>query len=267
MSEKIALVLSGGGSKGAIDVGLYQAINELGMKVDFIVGTSIGAVNGAFIASGVPPAEVAALWRNLKTSDLYGFNWENLWKFFKADSLYDHYRFRGFLERYLPVETFEELKTPLIVPCTNFQTGQPLYVRMGNLVDALMASTAMPGIFPPQTCQGYQLVDGAVTENVPLEVAVNEGATTILTMQYNCCTPSDRPVHGLLKILTRAFSIALDRKTMCDIRQYGSKARLIVMEPAFGLNIDLLDFRHSQILMEKAYTFSKEFLAREIGKS
>ncbi|MBI3605533.1 MAG: patatin-like phospholipase family protein [Nitrospirae bacterium] len=266
MSEKIALVLSGGGSKGAIEVGFYQALVERGIKIDFIVGSSIGAVNGAFIASGVSPEAVAALWRNLNIHDLYGFNWENLWKFFRSNSLYDHRRFRRFLERHLPVRNFEELKIPLIVPCTNFQTGDPIYIRQGDLLDALMASVAMPGIFPPQMCHGYQLVDGAVAENMPLEMAVSEGATLILAMQYNCCKGSNGPVQGLLKILSRAFSIALDRKTLCDVRHYQSKAKLIILEPPFGLNIDLLDFRYSGQLIEKSYQFAKDILSKEMDR-
>ena len=265
MSEKIALVLSGGGSKGAIDVGLYRALTEQGIKIDFVVGSSIGAVNGAFIASGISPAELADMWRDLKVRNLYGFNWENLWKFFRSDSLYDHRRFRRFLEQYLPIQTFEELKIPLIVTCTNLQTGEPVYIRRGNLLDTLMASVAMPGLFPPQTCHGAQLVDGSVSEDVPLEVAVSEGATTILAMQYNCCPRSDGPLHGLRKILGRAFSIALDRKTISDIRHFRSRSRLIILEPTFGLDIDLLDFRHTDLLIEKAYEFAKVTLEKEFA--
>lgn len=263
MNEKTALVLSGGGSKGAVEVGLYQALVDKGIKIDFVVGSSIGAINGAFIASGVPPRELADLWRNFKVHELYGFNWENLWKFFWSDSLYDHSRFRRFLERHLPVYTFEELKIPLIVPCTNIQTGAPVYIREGKLLDALMASIAIPGIFPPQMHNGYQLVDGAVTENVPLEVSVLEGATKILLMHYNGCTQPVRPVHGLVKLLSRTFSIAMDRKTISDTRYYRSKTKLFIMEPTLGLDIHHLDFRHSASLIEKGYLFAMEFLDKE----
>jgi NTE family protein len=263
MNEKTALVLSGGGSKGAVEAGLYQALVDKGIKIDFIVGTSIGAVNGAFIASGVPPRKLADLWRNFKVHELYGFNWENLWKFFRSDSLYDHRRFRRFLERHLSVYTFEELKIPLIVPCTNIQTGEPVYIREGKLLDPLMASIALPGIFPPQMYNGYQLVDGGVTENVPLEVSVLEGATNILVMHYNCCTQPVRPVHGLANLLSRTFSIALDRKTISDTRYFRSKAKLFMMEPTFGQDIHHLDFRHSELLIEKGYLFAMEFLDKE----
>jgi len=265
MNEKIALVLCGGGSKGAIEVGLYRSLTEQGIQIDFIVGSSIGAVNGAFIASGISPAKLADMWRNLKIRNLYGFNWDNLWKFFRSDSLYSHRPFRRFLEQYLPLQTFEELKVPLIVTCTNLQTGEPVYIRHGNLLDTLMASVAMPGLFPPQSYQGIQLVDGSVSEDVPLELAISEGATTVLAMQYNCCPHSGGPLHGLVMILIRAFSIALDRKTKSDVRHFGSRSKLIIFKPTFGSDIDLLDFRHTNMLIEKAYEFSKKTLEKEFS--
>ncbi|MHB8481813.1 MAG: patatin-like phospholipase family protein [Nitrospiria bacterium] len=263
MGEKIAVVLCGGGSKGAIEVGFYQALVESGVKIDLIVGSSIGAVNGAFMASGISYQDLALLWKNMRIQDLYGFNWNNLWKFFGADSLYDHSRFRRFLERHLSVFEFNQLKIPLIVTCTNLQTGQPVYIRKGNLPDALMASVAVPGLFPPQRYQGSQLVDGSVSDNVPLDIAVFEGATTILCMQYNCCGNTPRPVRGLKRILGRAFSIALDQKTASDIRYYRDKAKLIVLEPTFGLDIEILDFRYTALLINRSYTFSKKALERE----
>lgn len=263
MSDKTALVLCGGGAKGAIEVGFYRAIVEKGIKIDLVVGSSIGAINGAFISAGVAPYDLDIIWRNLRMDDLYGFNWNNVWKFFSSDSFYDHSRFRYFLKRYLPVREFESLQIPLIVPCTNLQTGEPVYLRNGNLIDALMASMAMPGVFPPQKCQDCQLVDGSVSDNVPIDIAVMEGATTILCMEYTSERVTGREVHGLVKIISRAFSIAMDRKTICDIRYYRDKARLIVLQPDFGMDVEILDFSHTAELLERSYTFSKEVLDKE----
>ncbi|MBI1819002.1 MAG: patatin-like phospholipase family protein [Nitrospirae bacterium] len=263
MNKKNALVLSGGGTKGAIEVGFYKAIVEKGIKIDLIVGTSIGAVNGAFIADGMSPGDLALLWQNLSVQDLYGVNWSHLWKFFGADSLYNHSRFRGFLDRHLTCREIENLKIPLIVPCTNLHTGAPVYLRKGSLLDALMASVAMPGIFSPQEIDGVQMVDGGVADNLPLDVAVFEGATTILCMNYTYCGDVRVPVHGLKRVMSRAFSIAMDRKTDADIRYFKDKAKLIVLEPHFGFDIDLLDFRYTSLLIDQAYEFSLETLERE----
>jgi len=240
-----ALVLCGGGSRGAVEVGLYRAVVELGISIDLVVGTSVGAINGAAIASGVPPDALARFWKSLRRRDLFALNRQLFWKLIWADSLYDSRPLRRFLERYLPVSRFEELKIPLVITGTDFQTGQPLYWREGPLLDAIMASIAMPGLFPPQVVRGAQVVDGGITDNVPIDVAVANGADTVIFMLCACCEQTSQPVHGLLPILRRALGIAIERKYHADIQRYAGQASLIALEPQIALEIDLLDFSHT----------------------
>jgi len=248
-----ALVLCGGGSKGAVEVGLYRALVELGIRIDLAVGTSVGAINGAAIAAGVSPDALARLWKGLTRRNLFALNRQLFWKLIWADSLYDHRPLRRFLERVLPARRFEDLSIPLIVTGTDFETGQPVYWREGNLLDAIMASVAMPGLFPPQVLRGVQVVDGGITDNVPIDMAVAEGADTVIFMLCACCDQPARPVRGLLAILRRALSIAIDRKYHADIQRYAGQARLIALEPPIGLAIDLLDFSHTGELIEQGY--------------
>ena len=175
-----ALVLCGGGSRGAVEVGLYRALVELRMPIDLVVGTSVGAINGAAIAARVPPDDLARLWKGLSRRDVFVLNRQLLWKLLWADSLYDHRPLRKLLERAISVRTFAELTIPLIVTGTDFATGRPVYWREGNLFDAIMASVAVPGLFPPQLIDGAQVVDGGITDNVPIDVAIAEGATTVV---------------------------------------------------------------------------------------
>lgn len=143
---------------------------------------------------------------------------------------------------------------PLIVTGTDFQTGQPVYWREGKLLDAIMASIAMPGLFPPQVVGGVQVVDGGITDNVPIDVAVAEGADTVIFMLCACCERTSRPVRGLLPPLRRALSIAIDRKYHADIQRFAGQARLVALEPPIGLEIDLLDFTHTDELIALGYT-------------
>lgn len=248
-----ALVLCGGGSRGAVEVGLYRALVELGVPIHLIVGTSVGAINGAAIAAGIPPDGLARLWRDLSRRDLFTLNRQLFWKLVWSDSLYDHRPLRRFLERRLPVRRFEDLRIPLIVTATDFRTGEPLYWREGDLLDAIMASVAMPGLFPPQVVRGVQVVDGGITDNVPIDVAVGEGADTVIFMLCACCEWTSGPVRGLLPILRRALSIAIDRKYHADIRRYAGQARLIALEPLIGREIDLLDFSRTGELIDQGY--------------
>lgn len=248
-----ALVLCGGGSRGAVEVGLYRALIELGVSIDLIVGTSVGAINGAAIAAGVSAADLARLWRELRRRDVCTLNRAVLWKALWADSLYDPRPLRRFLERHLPVRRFEELAIPLIVTATDFASGQPVYCRSGDLLDAVMASAAMPGLFPAQVVAGVPLVDGGITDNVPLDVAVAAGADTVIVMLCACCEETLRPVRGLVRILRRALSIAIDRKYHADVQRFAGAARLIVLEPPIDRAIDLLDFGHADELIERGY--------------
>jgi len=249
-----ALVLCGGGSKGAVEVGLYQALVELEVSINLVVGTSVGAINGAAIAAGVPPDALARLWKGLTRRDVFALNRQLFWKLIWADSLYDPRPLRRLLERSLPVKRFEDLAIPLIVTGTNFETGQPIYWREGNLLDAIMASAAMPGLFPPQFVQEVQVVDGGITDNVPIDVAVAEGADTVIFMLCACCELTSQPVRGLLPILRRALSIAIDRKYHADIQRYAGQARLLALEPPIGLEIPTLDFSRTGELIAQGYT-------------
>lgn len=260
-----ALVLCGGGSKGAVEVGLYRALVELGIRIDLVVGTSVGAINGAAIAAGISPDALESFWKSLRRRDLFALNRQLFWKLIWADSLYDHRPLRRFLARNLPVRRFEDLPIPLIVTGTDFETGQPVYWREGDLLDAIMASVAMPGLFPPQVVRGVQVVDGGITDNVPVAVAVAEGADTVIFMLCTCCERTSRPVRGLLQILRRAVSIAIDRKYHADIQRYAGHTGLIALEPPIGLEIDLLDFSHTSELIKQGYVSAMAALKEWAG--
>ncbi len=253
MSGKTALVLSGGGSRGALQVGLYQALHDLGIELDLIIGSSTGAVNGAFIAAGVPPAELARLWRSVQPKDFYALNGKLLRGPLRIKSLLDNRRLRTFLRRHLPIKRFEELDTPLVVTGTCLQTGEPLYFTHGDILDALLASTAIPGLFPPVELAGRQVIDGGIADNVPLGAAIERGADTVIAMLCICCDAIPYPVHGWWNILQHSLSIAIDRKYRSDLRHYHSKARLIVMEPRAGLDVGLLDFSRVGHLISLGY--------------
>jgi NTE family protein len=249
-----------------MEVGLYRALVELGIGINLVVGTSVGAINGAAVAAGISPDALARLWRGLTRRDLFALNRQLLWKLIWADSLYDHRPLRRFLERNLPVRRFEDLSVPLIVAGTDFETGQPVYWREGNLLDVIMASVAMPGLFPAQVIRGIRAVDGGITDNVPIDVAVAEGADTVIFMLCACCDRTTRPVRGFLPILRRALSIAIDRKYHADIQRYSGQARLIALEPPIDREIDLLDFSHSDELIEGGYAAAMAAL-REWSRS
>jgi NTE family protein len=247
-----ALILCGGGSRGAVEVGLYRALVELQIRFDLIVGASVGAINGAAIAGGMSPGELADTWRALRPRDVFRINRQLLTRFLWADSLYDHRPLRRFLEQRLPVRTFAALKTPLIVTATNFETGDLLALRHGDLIDAVMASVALPGLFPPQRIGGVQVVDGGLTAYLPIEVALTEGADAVIFTLCGCCERLTGPARGLLSIVARALGIAIDRKFLADLEHFGPRLTVRKIGPPVA-NVALLDFSHTAELIEAGY--------------
>lgn len=252
---KVVLALCGGGSRGAVEVGFYRALLELRVAIDCVVGSSIGAVNGAFIAAGVPAAQLVDLWRNIRFSDLFAFNWKLLWSPRAAVSLYSNERLRRFLALNLP-HRFEDLVLPLTIVGTDLRTGAAVLLERGNLIDAILASVAIPGVLPPVTIAGREIIDGALANNLPLDVAVQIGAQTVLAVRCGCRRPEAPAPRGLLGLIARAFEISLSQKSSCDLQRYRAQTRLVLLEPCLDDNIGLLDFTHGEDLMEVAYQFA-----------
>lgn len=259
---KTALILCGGGSKGAMEVGLYRALVELEVPIDLVVGTSIGALNGAFIAAGRSPSELERVWRSLHPRQLFRLNRELLWRLKQADSLYNNSGIRAFLERELPAKRFEELKIPLYVTVTRLQTGETVCFESGELIEPLLASIALPGIFPPVERDGLQLMDGGISDNVPIALAEAKGARRAVFMLCVCCGLQTGPVRGLESIVSQAVSIMLDLKYRTDVERFGGTLDLVALEPALGFDVPMLDFSHTGELIEGAYRAALSELPR-----
>lgn len=262
---KNALLLGGGGSRGAVEVGFYKALFELGIPVNQIFGTSIGALNGAFIAVGFTPEQLEALWGQLEGKPLFRRDWSFLWKGGKAEGLYRADGLINFLESTLPVKRFEQLKTPLVVTATDLQTSEPVYLDSGELLPALLASTAMPPYLPPVAHQGRQLVDGGFVANVPIGEAITRGAECILAMLLHCAGELTRIPKGLLEVQGRVLRIALEQKFRHDLEHYKDRARMIVLEPCFDLPSTLLKIQQVSSLIRQGYQFSKAELLRRMA--
>ena len=265
-TPKTALVLCGGGSGGAVEVGLYKALVELGIDIDFVVGSSIGAVNGALIAAGLSPGEVVAHWRTLLTRDLVGPRWQFLRLLTGADSVFTNQRLRGLLRSRLPFCCFPELPLPLAIMETDLETGESVVLTEGDLVEAILASTALPGLFPPVLWQGRQLVDGGLSNNMPIDLAVERGAERIFAIRCGCGGGlPKRP--SLVSVLGQSFSVAINARFYRDVRLYQPRVKLHVVDPCPGQTPALLDFDRAWMLIEPAYRHALVQLQAQLGVS
>ena len=173
---QIALALGSGAARGLAHIGVLKVLEEEGIPVDLIAGTSIGAALGALYAAGVSVYRMEEAMCDL--------DWRALARLIDptlpTSGLMDGKRVATFLEELLPVSTFEELRIPLAITATDVETGEALIIRKGNLLEGLRAAIAFPGIFTPVPFGNRFLVDGGLTNPVPLDVAYQMGAAKVI---------------------------------------------------------------------------------------
>ncbi len=266
---KTTLVFSGGGSNGAVEMGFYKGIAEFGIRADQVIGTSVGSINGAMIACGLSPDEMIARWHAARPGDYLKWNWwELLTKGMGARSLYSPGRMRRFLEHVIPARTFAELKTPFIAVATDALTGDMTPLDSGDLISAVQASCAIPAVYPPVVINGRQYVDGGVSRQVPIDLAIDGGATTTIVALAACRSDRRKEVRGFLENWMRGFTLAVNRGILTaeSLRDYAARTRLIVMEPCFTVPIaprHMFDMTHTDLLVKYAYEFAKTKLEQE----
>ena len=232
-----AFVLSGGASLGAIQVGMLEALYERGIEPDLIVGTSVGALTGAFIASRPQTIDTARelgeVWRGLSRGQVFPLNpLTGALGFFGARShLVPDSGLRRLIREHVVVERLEETAVPLHVIATDLMRGEEVRLSEGPLEDAVMASAAIPGVLPAVEWGGRALIDGGVTNNAPLSHALELGAEEIYVLPTGTPCELEEPPHGALAMLLDASQLLIGRRLAEEIAGVGTRAKLTVLPP------------------------------------
>jgi NTE family protein len=264
----IGFVLSGGANLGSIHVGMLQALLEAGIKPDVIVGTSIGSVNAAYLAADPSLEQVDRLrefWCGVRARDIFPLNpLHNARALFRQGAFFSPHRWRNYLADRLPYRNIEESAVPLRITATDYDEGRSVVFDSGPAVEAILASTALPGIFPPHRIGDRFYLDGAISEQLPLKVAIEGGAHTIYVMAVSVPSPPlDR--RSPLTILRHSLTILLFPRIRLDALDLpGAHEKLrIVQVPSVATQVSLWDMsRHGELIVA-AYEATKEFLADE----
>jgi NTE family protein len=246
-----AFVLSGGGNLGALQVGMMYALVEKGLRPGLIVGTSVGAINGAFFASrpdlpGI--AEIARLWSSLRRKDVLGVGLGTLVGGFRGRPrhLFDSSSIRRILESFLTFSRLEDAPIPLTVVATALGTGEAVVLNSGDATTALLASSAVPRLLPPVEIGGRLLVDGAAAADVPLQQAVALGAREIYVLPT-----------------APAQVAALERQgATCGTRE-GTDRPLVHVIPPPEIHIPLARLDQSPVLLRLGYDRTRAWLEEE----
>ena len=266
-----AFVLSGGGSLGAVQVGMLQALADQGIRPDLLIGTSAGALNAAYVAGhGMQRArldDLAVVWQGIQSRRLFHLEPKRAIlallgrrsALFTADGLGD------LIQRHLAFTRLEDAPIPLRVVACDLLTGAQATLARGSAHAAIMASSAIPGIFAPVEIDGRALIDGAMANNTAVSVAVEAGADQVYVLPsgYPCALAS--APHSALGVLTQATSLLLHQRLTQDIDRYAEATRLIVIPPPCPITTSAADFAHARKLVASSYAVATRWLADDGG--
>jgi NTE family protein len=262
----VAFVLSGGAGLGAIQVGMLRVLYEHGVRPDVIVGTSAGALNGAFVASRPQTVatadELAAIWRDLRRGQVFPANpLSGLLGFLGArDHLVPESGLRRLISEHVEVAQLGHLAIPLHVVAVDVITGEELRLSHGPVLDAVLASCAVPGVLAPVPWGDRTLMDGGVANNTPISQAVELGARRIYVLPTGHACALKEPPRSALSMALHAISLLTHRRLIDDIERHRADAELIVMPPPCPLSITPLDFHRADELIARALADAREFI-------
>lgn len=267
MSGRTAFVLAGGGSLGAVQVGMLKALTRKGIVPDLVVGASVGAINAAFFA-GLPTSEGVArlerIWLGLQSTDVFPVSPVNslLAILGKRDHLISPARLRALIESQLPYDRIEDAKIPFHVVATDVLEGTEVCLSRGPLARALLASAAIPAVFPTVSIEDRHLIDGGVANNTPISCAVKLGASRIIVLATGISCALEKPPRGLVALALHAVNLLVMRQLVSDIEHFSSHAELIVLPPLCPVTVSSYDFSQTAELVHRAEARTRQWLQR-----
>jgi len=253
-----AFVLSGGGSLGAVQVGMLQALSERGVRPDLLVGTSAGALNAAFVAGHGADRRsldgLESIWARLRRRDVFPLQPGRLGAaaLRRAPSLCSCVALRRLLRQYLAFERLEDAPVPLHVVTTDVRSGRELVLSSGDASDAVLASASVPGVLPSVRIGGRDLSDGGVSDNAAVSHAVALGADEVWVLPTGFACALERAPSTPLASALHALTLLIEQRLVHEVAELADRVDLRVLPPLCPLVVSSADFRHGAELVVRA---------------
>jgi NTE family protein len=254
----IGLALGGGFARGLAHIGVLKVLEEEGIPINFIAGTSVGSVIGAAYCSGISAKELEEVAALVRFKDFARWTLSRY-------GIASNDRMARFLGKMLKCRTFEDLKTPLAVAATDFTTGEGVVFRSGPLVEAVRASCAYPGMFQPVNIGGRLLVDGMLAHSVPTLPLREMGAERVIAVYLSAHWVNLEGPRHLFDVIGQCFSIA--QQKMCGV--WEAAADVTLQPDVRGFSYDGFDrapelVRAGEMATRAALPVIKQWLARPL---
>lgn len=261
---KTGLVLSGGAATGLAHIGLWRALKEKDIKIDYIIGSSMGSIIAAAIAIDLDLGYVENFAKRMKKSKILDPTWlmilKNLWKLITGKpiiGLYDLKKVEKLLREEFGNARFEDCKIPLEIPAVNINTGEKIYYNSGDIVDAILDSMCIPVVFEPK---GKNL-DGLLRVNFPVERAVEKCDKLIgMYFGYSGQCKTDITKTNLLYIALQSMQIIAKEQSFSDIQHAETSGREIIAINPRIYNVGPFDFDKVDEIIKRGYEAAKKAL-------
>jgi len=250
--KKKGITLGGGGARGAAHIGALKALEEHEIELDAIAGTSGGAIVAALYAFGVSHNEMISGFKGLKSVELRSLKLGSL-------GLVENTPLANLIDKFIGKDMkIEQANIPLAIHATDIKTGESLNIKSGLLKSALLASCCVPGFYIPQEIEGRLLVDGGLTENVPLSALDELGVDFSIAVNLNGNFAYAKP-HGILDVATNAMDIAIDLRTKEQIERANWSVNLSLAQYSRKSTV------HTEPLVKEGHKQTQEQLEQLLG--
>jgi len=249
-SAHIALVLSGGGARGAIHLGVLQALIENEIEIKAIAGTSIGSIIGAFFAAGVSPLEMKKIMAGQNFIKIFHFSWN-------SKGLLTMERLYELLEKHIGNDSFDALSVPFYVCASNLDTGTYDIFHKGLLYKAVAASASIPILFEPVEINGFHYIDGGLFNNLPVEPLLKK-YDNILGVHVNNYEPSHE--LNMKAIAERIFTLVIQQNVVSNLKKCD-----YVINPRLKVPYSIIDFSKTDVLYQIGYEAGIEFIRKKLS--
>ena len=269
-TPRTAFVLAGGAALGAMQAGMLHALYERGIVPDLLVGTSAGALNAAYVASRpqtvATAQELGAVWSGLRRKDVFPLRPAALLSGLagRRDHLACDHGLRRLATRHVEITRLEEASIPLHLIACDLLSGQEVRLSEGPAIEAVLASTAIPGLLPPVWMGSRLLADGGVSNNTPVSHAIELGAERVYilpTENPGARALPRRPPRGAPGAAVSALTQLFGARLQADLARYATTAEMIVLPAVNPQHIPLTSFTHASDLIAQALTAARTVLA------
>jgi NTE family protein len=259
-----AYVLGGGGSYGAVQLGMLRALAATDLSPDLVIGTSVGSVNGAVLAADPTRAAgtLTRIWSQIDRKQVLPGNVVTSMIAARGGRsyLFDPGPLTELLSTYLPVRTIEELALPFVAVATDLDTGARVDLESGDLRSALLASSAVPAVFPWVERDGRRLVDGGLVANIPVRQAVERGARSVVVLDCGQFGGTGRWAVGLVGVIVQSLAIATRQQVITDL-VVAREVPVVYLPAPAAITSSIFDFAHTGPLSDHAYAEALQMLA------